>query len=208
MIDIKDILFILDRAHGKNVSGKQSPDGSFKEWEYSENVVSKLGKEMDKLGIPNDRTVIEDYEVGLIERIRRGNELAKKTNLPIFISFHNNAGGGRGNELFLKKKPSKLEIEIGNIVANRIKNDFSDIPWRINTPDKLYKEGKFLVLYGSKKYNVYPQYNGMLIEFLFMDNENDLNMLKDSKVFDKYIDTLLYSVVEICHFYKIGNFKL
>lgn len=202
----KKILFILDRAHGEDVNGKSSPDKSFKEWEFSQKTIDTLIVEMDKLKIPYVLTVKEKNEVGLLERVKRGNNLSKGVELPIFISLHNNGGGGTGNEIFVKTNPNKDEITIANIIANRFKRDFPNLRWRQHTIDKLYKEANYVVLIGNKA--IKPVYNGILLEFLFMDNNKDLEMLKDEKIFKKYIDTLLKSFVEICNHYKYGDFLI
>jgi N-acetylmuramoyl-L-alanine amidase len=204
----KDILFILDRAHGKDVSGKQSPDGSFVEWVYSDKVVKSLIQEMNKLEIPNDVTVDDDYEIGLVNRVIKGNELSKETNKAVFITFHNNAGGGTGNELFIKRNPSDEEIDVANIMSKRLIYDFPEFKWRQHDPDLLYKEANYVVLAGSSKYNIKPDYTPIYLEFLFMDHPDDLKMLKDEKIFKRYIDSLLYGIVEICDYYGVGNFKI
>lgn len=202
----EDILFILDRAHGYNVSGKQSPDGSFKEWKYSDKLIDKLIRGLNKLNIPNVETVPEDYEVGLIERVKRANKYSENTKTPIFISLHNNAGGGTGNELYIKRNPSKEEIKIANIMSNRLIKDFPDIKWRQYTYDNLYKEANYTVLTGDK--NNTPIYIPILVEFLFMDHKDDILLLKDDKILKKYVDSLLYGIVEICNYFGYGNFKL
>lgn len=198
-----NILFILDRAHGKDTKGKQSPDGSFREWEYSQRVVNAVEKELSKLSIPYAINVDTDKEIGLTNRVINANKLSEGVKYPILLSFHNNAGGGTGNELFIRESMPIQNVEVANIFAQRLMADFPEIRWRREYP-KLFKRANFTVIAGSTKAN--PNYIGLLIEFLFMDNEKDLTFLKDDSIFARYIDSIVYGIVEVCVHYGYGNF--
>ena len=197
------ILFILDRAHGKDTKGKQSPDGSFREWEYSQRVVNAVAKELSKLSIPYAINVDTDKEIGLTNRVINANKLSEGVKYPILLSFHNNAGGGTGNELFIRESMPIQNVEVANIFAQRLMADFPEIRWRREYP-KLFKRANFTVIAGSVKAN--PNYIGLLIEFLFMDTEKDLTLLKDNSIFARYIDSIVYGIVEVCVHYGCGNF--
>lgn len=201
---MKDILFILDRAHGKDVKGKSSPDGTHKEWEWSDKLIEYLKVDLDKLKIPYKETVPEDYEVGLTERVIRANSFAKDIKYPILLSFHNNGGGGNGNELFIKRDYNNNDVKIANIIIKNIKENFKDNRWRNESNSYDYKTANFTVIAGNK--DVKPIYNGILIEYLFMDNDKDLIQLKDKKINNKFKDTILKSIVDICREYGYGNF--
>lgn len=202
---MEKIIFILDRAHGVDVVGKASPDGTYKEWEGSKHTIQSLKENLVRLKIPYVENVTEDIEVGLSERVKRANKHSKDVEHAILLSFHNNGGGGSGNELFIKKTPSKKDIEIANIFADNLIKDFPDVKWRKTTAKKKYKEENFTVIAGNN--SVKPLYNGVLIEFLFMDNENDLILLKDDEIQKKYTESILYSIVEVCKKYGYGDFK-
>jgi len=202
---MKDILFILDRAHGSDVKGKSSPDGTFKEWLYSKKTIDRLKSDLTKLGIPWDVTVVEDLEPGLTQRVIRANKLADTAKVAIMLSLHNNAGGGTGIELFTSPGEDESD-KIAHIIGNRFIQDFKDIKYRLADNKQLDKESNFTVLVGTNR--IKPKYKAVLTEFLFMDTEKDLALLKDDKIFEKYIDCLLYSIVEICKHYKFGNFLI
>lgn len=201
---MKDILFILDRAHGKDVKGKASPDGTHKEWEWSDKFIDILKDDLDKLKIPYVETVTEDYEVGLAVRVNRANEYAENVKYPIFLSFHNNAGGGYGNELFIKRNYNSDEVKIANIFIKNIKENFKENRWRTESNKHDYKLANFIVLAGTNK--LIPKYNALLFEYLFMDNDKDLIQLKNKKSNIKFKDVIFKSIVDVCREYGYGNF--
>ena len=91
---------LLDNGHAKSTAGKCSPvfpDGSrFYEWEFNRDVVKRIAKGLDKLGIKYHILVPETNEdIGLTLRANRANEYCKKygTKNCMFISVHSNAFG-------------------------------------------------------------------------------------------------------------------
>ena len=204
------VLFILDRAHGKNVRGKASPDGSFVEWQYSQKVVDALAMELSNMDIPYALTATSDSEPGISARVNIANHYSDKVKHPILLSFHNNAalksiqGQASGNELFVKRNPTAADILVANTFAENLKRDFPQMGWRKHSPYKLYKEANFTVIAGNTK--VKPNYAGILIEFGFMDNPKDLDLLKDESIFKRYVDSLLYSIVQLCDHYGYKDF--
>ena len=206
---MKDIIFILDRAHGKNVPGKSSKDGKFKEWKSSDKIVAILSEELDKINVPHINIVPEETEPGLTERVIRANKAANGYKYPVFISLHHNAHDrittARGNEIYVSRSASLRTKEIANIIAKNLKKDFPEIPWRQEWPDRLERESDFTVIAGTSKEK--PEYNGVLIEFGFMSNDEDLKLLKDEKITKRYVDSLLYSITEICTYFGVGDFK-
>ena len=202
-VDNKSILFILDRAHGKNVKGKRSPDGSFIEWESSQQIINKVKKGLKFLEIPFAETVQEDTEPGLSIRVARANALTAGIDIPILLSFHHNAGGGTGIELFTSNGEDDSD-KIAHIIGNRLIKEFPEVHYRKADNGGLGKDKDFTVIAGNKA--IKPTYKGVLIEFLFMDNQKDLEMLKDKRMRGRYIDAILVAVCEICVFYKYKNF--
>jgi N-acetylmuramoyl-L-alanine amidase len=204
------VKFILDRAHGKDVKGKASPDGSFREWEYSQRVVDALSSELDKLNIPYAINVPEETEPWFTERITRANRFSEGVLYPFLISFHNNAapkniqGKAQGNEVYIRQGAGERDKLLGNTFAVNLKKDFPEMKWRQKWNDKLYKTANFAILKGCN--GIKPKYTGALIEFGFMDNPSDLELLKDENIFKRYIDSLLYSITCICDHYGYNNF--
>lgn len=204
------ILWVLDRAHGKNVQGKQSPDGSFIEWEYSERVVKELERGFNQLGIDYARTVTGDDEIGLSRRSAIANSYVEsgKYDYVFLLSLHNNASvkpnTGTGNEVFIAPSSNDEELQerdklneiIGNVFGELIDRKFRHIlKFRRHHPDKIYKQAPFTVLQGTKSKPA--KYSGVLVEFGFMDNDKDLEHLKNKDINFDYIQTLAYAIYGI-----------
>ncbi len=201
------ILWVLDRAHGKNVQGKQSTDGSFIEWEYSERVVKELETAFNQLGIDYVRTVTGDDEIGLSNRVSIANSYVEsgKYDYVFLLSLHNNASvkpnTGTGIEVFIApssndeklKYRDKFNEAIADKFCSLLEQKFSNrFKLRRDYPDKLYKQAPFTVLQGTKSKPA--KYSGVLVEFGFMDNDKDLELLKQDKTFNDYTETLIYTV--------------
>ena len=214
------ILWVLDRAHGKNVQGKQSPDGSFIEWEYSERCIDLLYHAFNNIGIECVRTVTGDDEIGLSKRSAIANSYVKsgKYDYVFLISLHNNASvkpnTGTGNEIFIASSSNDEELQerdrinkiIARLFGSFLEKKFSDrFKFRRHHPDKIYKEAPFTVLQGTKSKPA--KYSGVLIEFGFMDNDYDLELLKQDKTFNDYIAMLIYSIYGINALIGYKDFK-
>lgn len=50
MSNKKDYIILLDNGHGENTSGKQSPDGSLKEYAYAREIVKRLESKLKENG--------------------------------------------------------------------------------------------------------------------------------------------------------------
>lgn len=215
------ILWILDRAHGKNVQGKQSPDGSFIEWEYSERVVKELERAFNQLGIDYVRTATGDEEIGLSNRSAIANSYVEsgKYDYVFLLSLHNNASvkpnTGTGIEVFIAPSSNdeklKYRDEFNQAIADKfcsiLEQKFSNrFKLRKHHPNIKYKQAPFTVLQGTKSKPA--KYSAVLIEFGFMDNDKDLELLKQDKTFDDYTLTLIYTVYALNSIIGYKNFIL
>lgn len=92
-------LWCLDNGHGKKTAGKRSPkfaDGSqFFEYEFNRDIVKRIIKALDQLGVQSFNVVPEvDTDNFLEGRVKRAN--SKKSDLPkLFVSVHANAAPAR-----------------------------------------------------------------------------------------------------------------
>lgn len=204
------ILWVLDRAHGKNVQGKQSTDGSFVEWEYSERVVKELETAFNQLGIDYVRTVTGDDEIGLSNRVSIANSYVEsgKYDHVFLLSLHNNASvkpnTGTGIEVFIAPSSNDKKLQNRDGFNDAIADKFCDVleqkfskrfKLRRHYPNIKYKQAPFTVLQGTKSKPA--KYSGVLIEFGFMDNDYDLELLKQDKTFDDYTQCLIYTIYVI-----------
>ena len=98
--DDVNFVVLLDNGHAKSTAGKRSPkldDGTiFYEWEFNRDIVNRIAKGLDKLGIKYHVLVPEtEKDIALTTRANRANEYCKKygTKNCFFISVHSNAFG-------------------------------------------------------------------------------------------------------------------
>lgn len=91
---MRKLVIILDPAHGEEVPGKGSPDGTHKEYKWSREICEKLKTHLTCLGFRVEITNPTDKEIGLSRR----KEFASKVNtnpgeFKFLVSLHNNAAG-------------------------------------------------------------------------------------------------------------------
>ena len=95
------ITIILGTAHQKSILGKGSPDGKFKEYKYSREVVSAISSILKNMGYQvfidvedDDLNVPQARELSI--RCKIVNELVKQYKDCIYVSIHVNAAGSDG----------------------------------------------------------------------------------------------------------------
>ena len=86
---------LIDNGHGINTPGKRSPDGMFREYEYTRLISKAVVLHLQYRGYDAALLVPEVYDVSLEERVRRVNtycdHLGKRNVL--LVSIHVNAAG-------------------------------------------------------------------------------------------------------------------
>lgn len=88
---MKKITIILDAAHGEETTGKRSPDGRFREYRWSREIISKLKHKLQSLGYEVFESNSTNKEIGLDKRVQNTNKIARSNK--IFISIHSDAAG-------------------------------------------------------------------------------------------------------------------
>lgn len=83
----------LDPGHGKNTSGKSSPDGTYKEYEFARDIMRRIKAHLERCGLSVYCTVTDDTDVDLATRCKRANDSKAK----IVVSLHSNAVGSGWN---------------------------------------------------------------------------------------------------------------
>lgn len=187
--DNKNIYILLDNGHGENTPGKCSPDGKFREYRYTREIVNRLKKELEEYGYNAIALVPEEYDVSLSERVKRANNI--KSNLSVdqhcvFISVHVNAAGNgdkwygaTGFSVYTTKGQNNSDMfatciwdaagEVFNeydVNMIRRKDTYCD-----NDPD--YEEN-FTVIYGVDM-------PAILTENFFMDNRGDVEFMETER---------------------------
>ena len=182
------ITIILGTAHQKSIQGKCSPDGKFREYKYSREVVKAVCDILQSMGY---RTLIdiEDDDLGLTQqrelslRCNIVNELVKQYKNCIYVSIHVNAAAADGKwhnatgwEVYTsvgKTKADKLATCLYNAAKynaqdKKMRTDYSD-----GDPDK---EAHLYVL----KHTNCP---AVLTENFFQDNQKDVDYLTSDEGF-------------------------
>lgn len=200
---MKKISIILDPAHGSNVTGKASPDGTHKEYIWSRLVAKKLAEKLKALDYHVAFTTESELEIGLSKRKQAADNIViPKGNVKLLISNHNNAAGADGKwhnasgvEIWTAKGKSLSDVFADYIIeslAERFKDDPAmKFRYDLSDGDK-DKEENFTVLMGN--------YFAVLIEWLFQDNLYDVKRLKDEAINDKYVDAVILGI-EKCNEY-------
>lgn len=189
---MRNLVIILDPAHGSDVAGKCPPDNSFKEWKYSRKILNQLKPRLEAEGFRVEVTNETNFEVGLTERAEFATNLEVEEGQTKFLfSLHNNASGNgtkwekaRGFEIYSYKNPFSVSYKIAEYIIRDLGTYFPEYKMRVFGPKNLVKQQNFTVLMGRGYY-------AALLEWLFMDTKEDLAILKDEAVNEKLIDSLV-----------------
>lgn len=198
----KKLQIILDPAHGSEVPGKRSPDGSHKEWKWSRDRCKEIAVILRAMGYTVLFTNETDREIGLSKRKAIAGTYAQDHPelVSLLLSIHNNAASdgsswmtASGIEVFTSVGRTTSDI-FADYMLKQLKEWFPNITHRYYKDEYLErdKESNFTILMGS--------YSAMLIEFLFMDNKDDLSMLQDPVICKRFEDCVV-STIEDCNNY-------
>ena len=114
---------LIDNGHGSETPGKRSPDGLFRECNYTREIAAEVVYKLRKAGYDAELLVPELYDVKLIERVHRANVKCQSLGARnvLLVSIHNNAAGngkewlnGRGWEAWTsngKTEADKLRAD-------------------------------------------------------------------------------------------------
>lgn len=185
------LIIILDPAHGSDVMGKASPDGSHREYVWSRHICRLLKESLESQGYEVHLTNNSDREIGLTKRQRIANDLKCPPGYKKFlISPHNNAAGSEekwlnatGYEIWTSKGSTSSD-QYAQIILDNFQRDFPGYKSRG------LKESNFTVLMGSS-------YSAVLLEWLFQDSKKDVELLKDDRVNQALVRSLVKSVNQI-----------
>lgn len=198
----RDLVVILDAAHGEDVPGKQSPDGTHREYLWSRKIISYLNNKLPDLGFRVEQTNPSNKEIGLSKRKEIANQVLlcnPSHSKKFLISFHNNGSGdgtnwgkARGYEIYTTKGQT-ISDKFAEVIMDQLAKDFKDIGGikkRVDLSDgDQDKEANFTVLTGN--------YPAVLIEWLFQDNEEDLELLKDDNINQLFASSIIKSLMYI-----------
>lgn len=192
---------ILGTAHGKNVSGKMSPDGKFREYEFSRNVIKEIKPRLEQLGYEvvvdiTDDVVPLPQSVELKKRVGIVNDICKKkgTTNCLYVSIHVNAAGigvtwlnASGFSVFVSPNASKNSKKLAKIfTSNAIRENLCG---NRSIPFERYWTANYYVLR-----NTYCP--AVLTENMFQDNHKDVDFLMSEKGKEAIVDLHVNSINE------------
>lgn len=197
-----NMVILLDNGHAKSTPGKRSPDSSFFEYEFNRDIVKRIAKKLDLLGIKYHILVPEvDQDIALSTRAARANNYARQYGASncLLVSVHANAAGmgewknARGWCVFTTRgltnsdKYATIFWEEANklipSLGSTMRADWSD-----GDPDW---EKNFTVIWKT----ICPS---LLTENLFYDNKQDLEILKSEKGRDTIAQIHVNAIKRIC----------
>lgn len=198
----KNLIVIIDPAHGADVSGKCSPDGKHREYKWSRERAKSLRKMLLHLGYEVFLTTESENEPGLTRRRNFATQV-RYGSRKLLLSLHNN-GAGNGTKWMSASgveaytTPGVTDADIcADIILRTLKEDFPLLKMRFNKDAFLNrdKEARYAVLMGS-------DYMGVLIEWLFQDNKKDVEKLLDPEVNGQFEVSLVKAIEEINNYFS------
>lgn len=201
-------VILLDNGHAKSTPGKRSPlfdDGvtQFFEYEFNRDIVKRVAKELDNLGIKYQVLVPEvEEDIKLSVRASRANQYCKEYGAGkcLLISVHADAAGNgsewknaRGWSVYTTKGVTKSDAiatkffeEASNILPKydmKLRKDMSD-----GDPDW---EENFTIIYAANC-------PAILTENLFYDNKIDVNFLMSEEGKDVITKIHIEGIKRVC----------
>ena len=196
---MKNIIVILDPAHGVEVPGKRSPDGKHREYRWSRDRVRELRIALIEKGYEVYLTTTSEEEPGLTKRKNFASAIPGKRKL--LISPHNDASGNgsewmkaHGVSVWTSKGKTDSDI-CADFILEQFREDFPEIKIRQYSPKHLEKdfEANFTVLMGN--------YMAVLIEWLFQDNKEDVEKLSDPLINKRFVESLVKAIEKINEYF-------
>ena len=171
---------LIDNGHGSDTPGKRSPDGLFRECNYTREIAAEVVYKLRKAGYDAELLVPELYDVKLIERVHRANVKCQSLGARnvLLVSIHNNAAGngkewlnGRGWEAWTSNGQTEAD-KLAECLYESALNVFPEgTPIRTDWNDgDRDKENQFTILAKT----LCP---AVLTENFFMDNKQDVAFL-------------------------------
>jgi N-acetylmuramoyl-L-alanine amidase len=175
---------IIDAGHGGNDPGAVS--GNLKEKDLTLQASKYMEKRLNELGIPTVMTRDDDSSLPKDERINKVLN-AHKGQPAILVANHINAGGGEGAEVIyaLRNNSTLANLVLDNIgEAGQIKRK----TYQRRLPENPNLDYYYILRESGQ--NTEP----ILIEYGFIDNENDQNKLLNN--LNDYVEAAVKAIAE------------
>ncbi len=160
----------LDPGHGVETAGKRSPDGSYRECEFTLDMARRMKAILERHGVEVFLTREDEHDVSLPERVKKANAIP---GLDLFVSLHSNAAGSgsawmsaRGYEVYTS---APGDTAGRNIAARKILQRAKEAGISVRSMEPKH-EGWYVCRHTNAP--------ALLIEHLFHDNLEDVALLK------------------------------
>lgn len=192
---MKKYLIVLDAAHGVETPGKRSPDGRFREYKWSREIIAKLKKQLQSLDYEVFESNPSEREIGLSQRVHNTNKIARRNK--IFISLHSDAAGNgntwmsaRGYSVYTTIGKTNSDA-VAEVILSNFQKDFPELKGRFDHSDgDKDKEANFQVIKGANC-------PAVLVEWCFQDNKEDVEILLSDEYNEKLVKSLVKSINEL-----------
>jgi N-acetylmuramoyl-L-alanine amidase len=199
-------LYIFDPGHGGLVdgkyqtAGKRSPkfsDGRVLfEGVNNRDNVQRIMKAFRENGLECVDVVNSEYDVSLIERVKKANKLSKERKC-VYISIHSDANGdgvkwdqASGMSVYTSKGQTKSDIFASIVIDSLQENFLSTIKWRTDKTDgDEDKEDNFYVLKNT-------DCPAILCELGFHTNEAETRRMMTLDYKNKIVDAMVASAIK------------
>ena len=179
-----NVRVIIDAGHGGSDPGAVS--GNLKEKDLNLQASKYMEKRLRELGVPtymtrsDDRTLPKDERIDTVLNAFNGQKA-------ILIANHINAGGGEGAEIVyaLRNNPTLAQLALDNIgEAGQIKRKI----YQRRLPENPNLDYYYILR--ESGINTEP----LLVEYGFIDNENDRNKLINN--LNDYVESVVKAIAE------------
>ena len=185
-------MITIDAGHGGNNStaGKRAANGDFYEWDINDKVADVLKTKLEAQGYTVERLddVTGQTDVSLNTRLAR----AKEKGSDLHISIHQNAlddimwSNATGTETYYSHNGSWSAKELAQDIAQRMAN-------YIGTFNRGAK-GTTNELFITREFTR-SGIDAILIEGLFMDNEQDVQTMQTDEYIESYAQAIFDGIV-------------
>ncbi|WP_053293650.1 N-acetylmuramoyl-L-alanine amidase [Clostridium botulinum] len=167
----------IDPGHGGHDSGAVGFNS--KEKVFALDIATKVANMFKNLGHKVYMSRTDDTFIALTQRAR----MANSWGADLFISFHCNSGGGHGVEVWHSIHGGK-----GKDYARLVDNQLRSINTSRGLKCKQGKHGDFIYVLRA------TSMPAILIEFGFMDNKSDIDLLKDANIRTRYAKAVVNAI--------------
>lgn len=189
---------LIDPGHGRNTPGKCSPDGRFREYQYTREIAAAVVARLQALGHDAEVLVPEFEDIPLSERVRRVNAWCRRLGKDhvVLVSVHVDAAGSDGQRHTATgwscyTSPGQTagdrladclyRAAEKHLQGHKIRTDYSD-----GDPDK---EAGFYILNRT-------ECPAALVECGFMDNRESLKFLVSTEGRKAIISVFVDGIIE------------